>query len=108
MWAWDGSDWSALPAPARDMVYPATQFAYGPNERLVLTTTTDPSGSTSTWTFDGAKWTKLDVSTPECFFCALSFDPLHNVTVMVTNPRGAPGAADQVWSWNGIKWSERS
>ena len=109
MWAWDGSDWSPLPAPALDSAYLVTQFAYGPDGRLVLTTT-DPSRSesNSTWTYDGATWKKLNVSTPDCGFCALSFDPLRNVTVMVTNPNGRPGAADQVWTWNGMHWSERS
>jgi hypothetical protein len=104
MWAWDGSDWGALPAPTLDMANLATQFAYGPDGRLVLTT----GSESNTWTFDGATWKKLDVSTPDCIFCALSFDALRNVTVMVTNPNGTPGAADQVWTWNGIQWSERS
>ena len=107
MWAWDGSAWSALPAPALDTANLAPQFAFGPNGRLMLTAS-DSSQSSTTWTFDGTMWEKLDVVTPECFFCALEFDPLRNVTVMVTNPSGAPGAADQVWTWNGTRWSERS
>lgn len=105
MWAWDGNDWSALPTPTH--TDPATQLAYGPNGELVLTDASGPQ-ATSTWTFDGTIWKKLDASTPDCFFCALNFDPLRNVTVMVTNPDGRPGAEDQVWTWNGVRWLERS
>ena len=105
MWAWDGSDWSALPAPPQDLG--STQLAYGPSGRLVLTSAVSPNLSTM-WTFGGATWQKFDVLTPDCFFCALGFDSVRDVTVMVTNPLGSPRAADQVWTWNGVQWSERS
>ena len=118
MWAWDGTDWSALAAPPLANDYLVTRLAQGPNGLVVLTTT-DPSrsldgrhpggaASNSTWTFDGVAWKKLEVSTPDCVFCTLSFDPVRNMTVMVTNPQGTPGASDQVWAWDGVRWSEQS
>jgi hypothetical protein len=108
MWAWDGTDWSSLPAlPALGGI--ATALAYAPDGALILTVWDGQSpGSSATWTWHGSSWVKLDVTTPDCVWCELAYDPKQRVTVMVTNPKGAPIAFNEVWTWDGARWSQRS
>lgn len=110
VWEWDGHDWSALPTPALGMGNPITQLAYARTGGLLLLANdfNGLSGPEAMWTFDGARWTKVDASTPACIWCELAYDPIRDVTVMVTNPKGAPYSANAVWTWNGVRWAERS
>jgi hypothetical protein len=103
MWAWDGTDWSPLPAPAlgEDQASPV-EIAYAPDGALVLTTID------ATWAWHGSDWVKLDAATPACFWCELAYDPVHKLTVMVTNTAGHPLAVNEVWVWDGARWSQRS
>ncbi len=104
IWAWDGTDWSALPAPVlpQGLGTSGTQMAFAPGGKLIL------MASGATWTFDGSTWAELKAATPVCEFCELAYDPVHQVTVMVTNVLGGPFTANQVWTWNGSVWTERS
>jgi hypothetical protein len=104
VWAWDGTDWSAVPAVGLPDApgFSATQMAYAPGGKLILL------GSGAGWSFDGSRWMQLQGVTPGCVFCELAYDPVHQVTVMVTNQHGAPYSANQVWTWDGSVWTERS
>ncbi len=107
MWAWDGTDWTQMAVPSLEGQSQVTNLAYSPDGSLLLTAA-DPSQTAATWRWSGGAWTKLDATTPVCYFCELAYDPVHKLTVMATNPLGNPTAVDAVWVWNGITWSQRS
>jgi hypothetical protein len=101
-WAWDGSDWTPLPGPPIPTSYETGQLTYSPGGNWMLLL-----GSTMRL-FDGIRWLEAGNAPVTCGYCAVGYDSLHDLTVLVANPLGAPSQADQVWVWDGVTWTERS
>jgi hypothetical protein len=101
-WAWDGSDWTPLPGPPIPNSYETGQLTYSPGGNWMLLL-----GSTMRL-FDGIRWLEAGNAPVTCGYCAVGYDSLHDLTVLVANPLGAPSQADQVWVWDGVTWTERS
>jgi len=117
LWTWDGADWTQA-TPAKIDINLSASAASSPAGGLVVaagfypSTKPLPGPLAETWTWDGVAWRKLDVPTPNCFVCELAYDPVRKftvmVTTMVTNTEGATHVANQVWTWDGKVWTQRS
>lgn len=109
----DGSDW-LLRQPAN---VPPGRFgaamAYDPirRETLLFGGSLSTSGvAQDTWVWDGTDWTPRTSPTNPAprFGAAMSFDEARGVIVLVGG-RAAPLAEphDEVWEWDGLRWTER-
>lgn len=95
-WAWNGSTWSALPAPPftpqwSSMAFDETQ------QKLLILNAGAIQGVNQTWTFDGSLWTQVaanallaDVTT------SMAFDRVRSRMVL--------RAASTTFEWNGTTW----
>lgn len=108
MWGWNGTDWTQLASPPFAADYFATQLTSSRDGSLVLIVDAGTDSPPTMWAWGRAGWRKLDVTPPRCLSCAVTYDPVRRLTVLVTNPAGRPDAADQVWTWDGARWSQRS
>jgi hypothetical protein len=55
-WAWDGTDWSQLPAPP---IGPVTWFALASHDAAGTVVLTAGSATTPTWSWNGTSWSQL-------------------------------------------------
>ena len=120
-WTWNGSIWTEQ--------HPATSPPGGQSgcaaydaqtEQFIMYggyapfSTGPGSPSNETWQWTNGNWTQLtSASTPPPGFCAMTYDPVRKVLVMlVTEIFTAASAADngannvlETWTWNGSSWS---
>lgn len=134
-WAWDGTRWTELGSPPAEATSvadagtdagadagvaspasptPRAWFALGYDprlERVVLFGGRDGFSNflADTWTHDGTRWTRLDVTEgpPGRTAAALVFDPSLGRLVLVAGVyAGTPpeSLADDAWTFDGARW----
>lgn len=107
MWGFDASGWAqllpaAVPQPGQGLALLAED---DPRHQL-LALVPQGNGTTSTWTFDGATWTRVaTANNPPGRSRAMAYDPDSSVVMLYGG--GFNGVPDDTWTWDGTTWTEK-
>jgi hypothetical protein len=111
-WTWNGSDWSlsasAGASPrARALVTAGDPVTEWPIAVSLTSSSTEPDGPSSTWTWDGTTWqTVTTLHSPQVGSpAAIAVDPQTNQLVLTGPARQPGGSSNQTWTWDGTDWS---
>jgi hypothetical protein len=103
VWAWDGTNWSAVPNPPP--VAAGVAFAFDSARRgAVLFGGTAELGKyfDDTWTWDGQTWTKrTPAHSPPAGSATAAYDPVHRHVVLLATD-------GTTWTWDGSDWTKRT
>lgn len=114
LWEFDGEDWHSITTPTMpsprynpDAVYDSARqviVMYG-GIRLA-----DGPGVDETWVYDGNDWTqRFPVHSPGgCATAYAGFDPIREVTVLITGDGAGQGCAHPgtTWEYDGTDWTQ--
>lgn len=107
VWEWDGARWHRVDdsrAGPRDHV----AMDYDPVRRVVVVHTMGraPSDPAETWTNDGHTWNRVSTTGPRRGGGKLVFDAVNHYMLLYGGGDGAP--TNELWSWDGASWTQRS
>jgi hypothetical protein len=81
-------------------------IAYDEARHEVVQVVALPTGSASTWIWQGKGWTqKFPQNSPGFYSGAMAYDPVTEQTVFLTNQTSVSSA--QTWIWDGSNWTQK-
>jgi hypothetical protein len=109
LWAWDGTNWTMLPADVRPGSRYGTSLTYdAAREEVVMFGGETQTGALAdTWVWDGERWTQRGQASapPPRGRAAFAYDPATRSARL--HGGSATGALRDTWEWDGASWTRK-
>lgn len=109
-WAWDGTAWTQLAVSGPPGRYEHKLVTDTARQRIVMFGGRGGANGDETWEWDGSSWTHVATGGPDPRIdFDMAYDPVRRRVVVFAGEGTFPGPSgllNDVWEWDGTRWSE--